>query len=338
MSTDTTKQDVLPTADTATAFLARRKPGLSVTLERLILPLVWVAMIVVFGVLQPGTFLSWSNISNVLGAQAVLFMLALGALLPVLIGDFDLSLGGIMGIAGATVGVFNVHFGLDVFTAAGLALVFALVAGAVNAFFVVNLDTNPLIVTLATGTVYTGVIYFMVNSTTIAGVSYALSAATFTSRIAGISLAFFYAAALMLVLWYATSWTPLGLRARFVGQSHVVARLSGVNVNRMRWLGFVGGALLAGVAGILLVGLTGAFDPTASSQYLLPAYAAVFLGATTISPGRFNAIGTGIAVYFLATGVNGLQILGAQSYVQQLFYGAALVIAVVLARWMRRRA
>jgi ribose transport system permease protein len=323
----------------ATATLeAKRKSTLSATLERLILPIVWIAMIVIFGALAPDTFLSWTNISNVLGAQAILFMLALGALLPVLVGDFDLSLGGIMGIAAATVGVLNVKMGLPIVVACAAALVFALFAGCLNAFLVVTLDTNPLIVTLGTGTVYTGILYFLVNSSTISGVDRALSVATFSTRIAGISLAFYYVVALMLILWYITAWTPVGLRARFVGQSHAVARLSGVNVNRMRWGGFVGGAVIVGFAGILLVGLTGAVDPTASGSYLLPAYAAVFLGATTISPGRFNAIGTGIAVYFLATGVNGLQILGAQSYVQQLFYGAALVIAVVLARWMRRRA
>ncbi len=64
----------------------------------------------------------------------------------------------------------------------------------------------------------------------------------------------------------------------------------------------------------------------------------MFLGATSIKPGRFNALGVGIAVYFLATGVNGLQLLGAADYVQQLFYGAALIVAVVLSRQLRRRA
>ena len=185
-----TKTDTEVTTDVAATFPAAmaKKPagGLAATLERLILPIVWLSMIVVFGILRPETFLSWTNISNVLGAQAVLFMLALAALLPVFVGDFDLSLGGIMGIAGATVGVFSVKFGMDVFLACALALVFAVIAGAINAFFVVTLDTNPLIVTLATGTVYVGVIYFMVNSTTIAGVDHALSQATFTTRIGGI--------------------------------------------------------------------------------------------------------------------------------------------------------
>lgn len=307
------------------------------TLERLILPIVWIGMIVLFGALEPTTFLSWSNVTNVLGTQSVLFLLALAALLPVLVGDFDLSLGGIMGVAGATVGVANVIWGLPIWVAVGLGLLFALLAGILNAFLVVTLDTSPLIITLGMGTVYTGVVYFLVNSTTIAGVDPALSAATFTTRLAGISIAFFVAAAIMLILWYVTSWTPFGLRASFVGQSHGVSRLSGINVKRVRWTAFVVGGLIAGLSGVVLVGLTGAFDPSASGSYLLPAYAAVFLGATTISPGRFNALGTGIAVYFLATGVNGLQILGADNYVQQLFYGGALVIAVVLARWMRKK-
>ncbi|MGO3153338.1 MAG: ABC transporter permease [Galactobacter sp.] len=315
-----------------------RTKNAALLLERLILPIVWLALIVIFGVLRPNTFMSWSNIANVLGSQSVLFVLALAALLPVFVGDLDLSLGGIMGISAATVGVGNVVWGLPIWVSLVLGLVFAVLAGALNAFIVVTLDTNPLIVTLATGTVYTGIIYFLVNSTTVAGVDSQLSAATFTTRLLGVSLAFFFAGILMILLWIVTSWTRLGLRSRFVEQSHTVARLSGVNVSRVRWLAFVSSGLIAGLAGVFLVGLTGAVDPAASGSYLLPAYAAVFLGATTISPGRFNAIGTGIAVYFLATGVNGLQILGAQNYVQQLFYGGALVLAVVLSRWMQRRA
>lgn len=326
------------TASTSTAVANAGSGRWLRTFERLLLPIVWIAMIVLFGALQPTTFLSWSNIANVLGTQSILFLLALAALLPVLVGDFDLSLGGIMGISGAIVGVGNVVWGLPIWVAVVIGLVFALLAGLFNAFLVVTLDTSPLIITLGTGTLFLGIVYFLVSSTTIAGVDTALSAATFTTRLAGISLAFFFAAIAMLILWYVTSWTPFGLRARFVGQSHAVAKLSGVNVKRVRYVAFGTGGLIAGLSGVLLVGLTGAFDPSASGSYLLPAYAAVFLGATTISPGRFNAIGTGIAVYFLATGVNGLQILGAQNFVQQLFYGGALVAAVVLARWMRRKA
>jgi ribose transport system permease protein len=97
---------------------------------------------------------------------------------------------------------------------------------------------------------------------------------------------------------------------------------------------------LAGVAGVLYAGTSGSASPTGGAELLLPAYAAAFLGATTITPGRFNAFGTLIAVYFLVTGITGLQLLGAPNFVQQLFYGGALIIAVsvsVLVRIRRQR-
>jgi ribose transport system permease protein len=94
---------------------------------------------------------------------------------------------------------------------------------------------------------------------------------------------------------------------------------------------------VSAIAGIFFVGTTGSASPGTGSQLLLPAYAAAFLGLTTIQPGRFNAIGSGIAVYFLATGVAGLELLGAQNYVQDLFYGAILVVAVIISRLLAMR-
>jgi ribose transport system permease protein len=88
---------------------------------------------------------------------------------------------------------------------------------------------------------------------------------------------------------------------------------------------------------VLYAGQTSAADPSSGATFLLPAFAATFLGATTILPGRFNPWGTLIAVYFLVTGVTGLQLLGAESFVQQLFYGGALVVAVALTALTRRR-
>jgi ribose transport system permease protein len=125
-----------------------------------------------------------------------------------------------------------------------------------------------------------------------------------------------------------------------VGQAREVATLTGINVPAVRVLGLVMCSALAGVAGVLYVGTSGGAAPTGGTELLLPAYAAAFLGATTIMPGRFNAFGTIIAVYFLVTGITGLQLLGAQTFVQQLFYGGALIVAVsvsVLVRSRRRQ-
>ncbi len=132
--------------------------------------------------------------------------------------------------------------------------------------------------------------------------------------------------------------TALGMRMLFVGRGRDVARLSGIKAGRVRMGALVGSACLAGVAGTLYAGTTGSADPSSGTSFLLPAFAAVFLGATTVIPGRFNAWAAFIAVYFLATGITGLQLLGAESFVQQLFYGGALVIAVALSTLARRQA
>ena len=104
----------------------------------------------------------------------------------------------------------------------------------------------------------------------------------------------------------------------------------------MRWGALITSATIAALAGVLYAGTTGAADPSSGSTFLLPAYAAAFVGATSIVPGRFNPWGTILAVYFLATGVTGLELLGAESFVQQLFYGGALVIAGALGALLRR--
>jgi ribose transport system permease protein len=111
-----------------------------------------------------------------------------------------------------------------------------------------------------------------------------------------------------------------------------VARLSGVRVARVRFGALVASAGIGGLAGVLYAGTIGGADPSSGASFLLPAYAAAFLGATSIVPGRFNPWGAIVAVYFLVTGVTGLQLLGADSYVQQLFYGGALVLAVVFSQ------
>jgi ribose transport system permease protein len=139
------------------------------------------------------------------------------------------------------------------------------------------------------------------------------------------------------VLWYYLTYTAAGRRLLFVGRGREVARLSGVAVDRVRLGGFVCSGLLGAIAGVLYVGTTGAADPSSGLSFLLPAFAAAFLGATSISPGRFNPWGTIISVYFLVTGITGLSILGVSTFVQDLFYGGALVIAVTLSQIVRGR-
>jgi ribose transport system permease protein len=211
------------------------------------------------------------------------------------------------------------------------------VVGVVNVVFVVYFDNDPFIVTLGTMTIVQGVIYIISGNNSVGIVSTSLSDWIFNFNFLQIPLEFYYGLAIFLVVWYVLSFTPTGQRALVTGQSREVARLTGVRVNRQRSWAFIIGAGIAGVAGIAYAGTNGTVDPIAGSALILPAYAAVFLGTTAIRPGRINALGALVAVYFLATGTAGLELLGTQSYYQQIFYGVALVAAVTVPKATRDR-
>jgi ribose transport system permease protein len=316
---------------------ARQRRSFAPALERLGLVLTWVVMIVVFSALRPDTFATSANFSTILGSQAVLVVLALGVIIVLTAGDYDLSIAGVLALSAMMIAVLNAKHGWPI----GLAILAALAAGAfvgfVNGLFVMVFGVNSFIVTLGTGTVLQGVVLWISDSETISGVSNGLVDAVVGKSLLGIPIGFYYGLVLCVVLWYVFEYTALGRRLLFVGRGRKVSRLSGFNVARLRWGALVATGVLSAVAGVLYAGTTGGADSTSGASFLLPAYAAAFLGATTIVPGRFNPWGTLVAVYFLVTGITGLTILGAASYVQDLFYGGALVLAVALSHFPRRK-
>jgi ribose transport system permease protein len=199
------------------------------------------------------------------------------------------------------------------------------------------LGIDPFIVTLGSGTVANGLTLWISQSNTISGLSQGLVNDVVGRHLLGVPIEFYYGLALCVVLWLVFEFTRAGRLLLIVGQGRAVARLSGIRVSRVRVLALTASAFVAAWAGVLYAGTSGAADPTSGTQLMLPAFAGAFLGATAIKPGRFNAWGSLVAVYFLVTGVSGLQMLGVADYVQDLFYGGALVIAVGLSQLSRRR-
>lgn len=305
--------------------------------ERYALIGVWILLSLVFILLLPDTFPSVANLSNMLGSQAVLLILTLGLIFPLRAGDLDLSVASVLTLAATIVASLNVNFGWSVWTASAVAIVAGLLVGVTNGFIVTKFDINPLIVTLGTGTLVVGLSAIVSNSRTITGVDPALSNAVLFKPFWGIPIDFYYAVALCFVVWFVFEKTAFGQKLLFVGQNKDVARLNGVAVKKVRFVSLVISGGVAALAGVVYVGTTGSADPTSGAGFLLPAFAAAFLGSTTIKVGRFNAWGTLVAVYFLVTGITGLQLMGAQTYVQDLFYGGGLVIAVVLSKIVRDR-
>ena len=305
--------------------------------ERYALLAAWGVTCVIFGILRPDTFLTTANFTTIFGSQAILVVLTLALLVPLTAGDYDLSVAATMGLSSMTLAILNVNHGWSIWTAILAALVVGLVVGLINGALVVLLDIDSLIATLGTSTFIAGIILWISNSQTISGISDTLINIVVVDRFLGIPLEFYYGIALGLVMLYVFEFMPVGRRLLFVGRGRNVARLSGIRVSRLRWGSLAASGLISAFAGVLYAGTLGSADPTSSLSFLLPAFAAAFLGATTIMPGRFNPIGSIAAVYFLVTGITGLQLLGVQTFVQQLFYGGALVLAVALSQFARRR-
>lgn len=306
-------------------------------LQRFAVPIAWVLLIVLFGVLDPETFLSAANFQVIFGTQTSLVIMTLGLLIPLTAGDYDLSIAGTLSLATMMVAVLNVNLGVPILLAVLAALGMGVLVGLLNGGLVVSLGIDPFIVTLGTGTLLVGIVFWISDLNTITGISRSLVDAFSLNRLFGISWGFYYGVLLCILIWYVLEFTPLGRRLLFVGRSRNVSRLSGLHVGRLRLGALVASGFLAALAGVALAGTTGSADPGSGQTFLLPAFAAAFLSATTIKPGRFNPWGAIISVYFLVTGITGLQLLGVQSYIQQLFYGGALILAVALSQLARRR-
>jgi ribose transport system permease protein len=303
---------------------------LSETVSRYGLLATWLLLIVVFSLARPSIFLSYANFASIFGSQATLVMLTIGMIIPMTVGEFDISMAGLLSACLMLIGVLNVQHGWPI--AAAILTVFALafLVGLINAFIVVRIGVNSLVATLGMGTLLMGAAYG-ISGVSIIGLSSALTEIART-KLFGIQLAFYYGLLITLVLWYVQQFTPLGRSMYFTGANREVARLSGVQVDRLRAGSLIASSLIAGLSAVILAGVLGSADPNAGAGYLLPPFAAAFLGATAITPGRFNPWGAFIAVYFLVTGIVGLQILGFSGWIEQVFYGAALVLAVVLSR------
>jgi len=304
-------------------------------LSKYALILIWALLALGFAAWMPDLFATTAVFQAIFGSQSAMLILALSALATLVAGEFDLSFASVMGLAATIVPVLTTLHGVPTGLSCLIAMGAAALCGMINAFFVVVLDVPSLVVTLGSASFFLGISELMAAS------SVAIFDPNLTDlavyRVFGLPLSFYYGVALSLVFAYVLAWTPLGRHIAFVGANREVARLAGVNVRAIRAGSYVVGSMLAGLAGILIVASIGSFDPKAGSVYLLPSIAAVFLSTAVVHPGQFNPIGTLIGIYFLATGVIGLQLMGHTGWVQNAFYGAGLVLAVSVAAVVRRR-
>ncbi len=319
------------------AISGSRRPSLIQLFERFGILLVWAAVVIGFSIAEPNNYLTVGNLANIFGSQAVLVVVTLAMIIPLTAGDYDLSVGGVVALSSMTIAVLNGQHGWPILPAVVVAILAGILVGLFNGLVVTIFGIDSLIVTLGSQTVLSGLVLWISNSQTVSGVSNGLINVVQVHKLLGIPLAFYYAIIITLAVWYLFEQTVFGRKLLFTGRGRDVARLSGVRVNRLRVAALVCSAAVSAIAGVIYVGTTGAADPSSGFSFLLPAFAASFLGFTAIRPGRFNAWGTFVAVYFLISGITGLELKGVPPFVQQFFYGGALIIAVVLRQLVRGR-
>jgi ribose transport system permease protein len=294
-------------------------------------------VVVLFSALKPDTFPTLDNAQTIASTQAVIALLALAATLPLIVGQFDVSIGFQLGLAQTLCAGLMIKNGWAAVPAAGAGVLSCLVIGIVNGVLVTKLRLSSFIATLGVGTFVLGLTQLYGNDETISGPLPSSFTDLGQREVLEIPLPFVYVAVTAIAIWLAMEYTSWGRECHATGGNPRAALLAGVRTDRVTLQCFVLAGLLSGISGVLSVTILGAAAPTVGLGALLPAYAAVFLGATAFRPGRFNAAGTMLAIYLLATGVTGLQSLGAKFYVEQLFYGGSLLIALAASALVERR-
>ncbi|MFE2424700.1 ABC transporter permease [Streptomyces hokutonensis] len=328
---------------TITAGATPQKTGVPLTraatylLQRYSLVLLWIIMVVLFLVLLPNSVALGNASRAVLGQQTPVVFLGLAVITTIAVGEFDLSFAFIYGLAGTAFPALVVLHGWPVPLAILVALAAAVLVGLINAVLVVVVGISSIVVTLGTGSVALGIALLMSNQSNVSGLDPGLAQVALGSFL-GLPAVFWYGVVLVIITAYVMTATPLGRSMLFVGSNPNVARLAGIPVRRIRFGGYLMAALLSGVIGIILACGVGGFSTATAQVQMMPALAAVFLGTIAVVPGRFNAIGMFIAAYFLLTGMFGLQLLGLSGWVTNVFYGAALIIAITVSLLLRRRA
>jgi ribose transport system permease protein len=277
--------------------------------------LVFVVVFGGFSAWLPGKFPTGGNVQDILTSQPPGIFIAFAAMLVLVVGEFDLSLGATLGIAQYLVLKLITHYGLSWEAAIVATLGVGAAIGLANAIAVIGLGINSFIATIGIATILDGLTQWISSGSEplFGGAPKGFTTLAQTKHL--VVLPVYYALVAAVALWVLLEFTLLGRQMRATGANRSAAKLSGIRT---------------AVGGILVTAQVGAADATSGPSFLLPAYAAAFLGATAIRPGFFNVWGTVIAIFLVAVGITGLQLKGVETWVTPVFNGSVLLLAVTV--------
>lgn len=322
-----TKHDALPRRDAVYYTLHLARSFGSVVLL--------IALFVVFS-FTSSAFFTGQNIKSVLIVQTIVAALTLGVLFPLIVGEFDLSIGFSLGFM-SMFGAWLAKDGLGLVPMLVLLAAMGLFVGFVNGVLVEYFHISSFIATLATGTILQGVTFGLSGGQVLAtNIPHFIS--KLGSSYAGpLGLAVWVIIGLAIVVFYVLEHTPFGRSLYAIGGNERVAYLAGIHTKRAKIICFMLGSLFVALAAVFSLGQNGSASPTFGPDLLLPTYAAAFLAVTTYRPGYYNVIGSIVGILLLAYGFNGLSLWNTPSWVQPIFNGSVLIIAVLTARSEARK-
>lgn len=294
------------------------------------------ALILFFVIFAPN-FASPVNLLNVARDTTFLAIMALGFALAFTVAELDLSIAEIASLC-AVVGGWMIHAGHNPALAVGVVLGLGLLLGVFNGFGVTVLRVPSLIVTLGTAAVARGVAFLITEGVSFVG----RWPVSFTGLARGSSLGIpnllLWLAAFTAVTWFLLKWTRTGAHMTATGEADEVARLAGIATKRMKRIGLALSGLFAGTTGLLLTANLSSAAPNMAGDYFLYSIAAVLLGMTMFEPGRPNVPGTIFAALVLKVLGNGLVLLGAAYYFQDMVLGMIIIGSVAFSASVMKKA
>jgi len=297
-------------------------------------PLVILLAEILFFWSQRPNFFTWENWHIIINNSALLGIVAVGLTIALMVGDFDLSIAGAIGLGGVIAGqiLSTAPSNLNIAVAVLGALAVGALIGVFNGAIVTGFGINAFVATLGTGALLSGIILWRTDGG---------KTITLRNRFQGLANSEFpnwswlhpkmmvwFLLAVVLLLSFVMAKTVAGRRIDAVGGNVTAARLSGIRVSRYRVLAFAISGMCAAGTGVLLASRSGSANANAGDPFLLEAYTAAFLGAVTLRNREFHVWGTLIGVLFLKVTFSGIALMGWPTFWNPIVTGGILILAV----------
>ncbi|WP_299649354.1 ABC transporter permease [uncultured Tateyamaria sp.] len=296
-----------------------------------------VFLIGLFSVLLPNTFPTMLNLRSIISDKAIIALLSLGAMIPMAAGRIDLTVGYGIVLWHILAISLQTMLGLPWPIAVAIVLLLGAVTGFLNGLLVEVAKIDSFIATLGTGTVLYALALWHTGGRQMVGLLpdgfYALN----TTFVFGLPITAYYLIVITVVMWIVLEYTPVGRYLYAIGANQRAAQLNGIPTRKYVIGAFVASGTMTALAGVLLAAKLRIGQASVGLEFLLPALVGAFLGSTTIKPGRVNVWGTVVGVVILAVGISGIQQLGGSFWVEPLFNGVTLLVAIGIAGYAQRK-